>query len=171
MKYNINKQLILESILTEAGAWDASMVARGNRFNNQHEALSHTFNNNPGQYLLNPFVGGPVNHAGNFIGKHINGAVYNTLRGRNEAPMNMQSGVSIARNGQPYNTQLDVNAAANDQYSQELEQIKTNNPVQYYINPLVAGPVGTSLSNMNTAVTKNLRSITSPTTQVGSTLR
>jgi len=168
MIYSIDKSLILEAV---NGAWDRSMQNNQQALVNRDQALSATLESNPGQYMLNPMVGGPVSHIGNKIGQVYNQIPYNLLKHKDSAALPTEATVQVDPNGQPWNAQMDSASATSKEYADNTEQVKVNNPGQYYLNPFVAGPVNQGMANMSTSSIDSTRSVMSPTTRVGSTLK
>ena len=169
MVYTIDKSAIIEEAVN--GAWDTSMQNRQQALLNKDQALNATLDSNPGQYIFNPMVGGPITHIGNKIGQVVNQVPYELLKHKDSRELPTEATVQVDPNGQPWNAQMDSSAASAKEYAQNTEDVKMNNPGQYYLNPMVAGPTNTVIANAQSGVMDSTRSVLSPTTRVGSTIR
>ena len=168
MIIKVNKQLILEAV---NGAWDKTTHADHQLMVNRDAALSQTYRNNKGQYFLNPFVDGSMNHLNTKIRKGYNGIMYDVLANNDSRALTVEPTVKVKEgNTQAWNGQMDAELANQRNHLQNIEKIKTENPAQYYLNPFTAGPLGNTVANRKVAGLNNMRSVYSPTTQVGSTL-
>ena len=166
MTYSIDKTLLLES------AWDRSMQARQQMLVNNDNAMNQTARENVGQYIANPFIGGPVNHIATKVAKGINGGVYNVLKNKeSDALINTANVTAQANTNQPWNVQQDVAIKSAENYGKTVDGIKKDHAAQYYLNPMTVGPMGHSVANSVANSMRNFRSIASPTTTVGSTIQ
>ncbi len=168
MIYDINKSLILEAV---NGAWDTSMQNRQQALVNRDQALSATLDSNPGQYIFNPMVGGPISHIGNKLGQVYNQVPYELLKHKDSKELPTEATVQVDPNGQPWNAQMDSASESSKEYAQGTEDVKMNNPGQYYLNPFVAGPMNQGMANIQTSALDSTRSVLSPSTRMGSTLK
>lgn len=168
MKYNINKSALIEEAVN--GAWDRSMHARHQLGVNMNAHMKDAWKNNPGNYLLNPFVPGPVTHLTTVVGNAVNGAVYNALKNKDSSKLSNTPTVVADTTKGAFNSYADTVGAAANEYQNKLNNLSERNPIQYAINPFVAGPVINSAMGGISLGTGIGRVLSSPFSKKGDTL-
>jgi len=167
------QQILKESTdktLEEDGAWDKSMRARGQIYNNMDNVMSQNFDKNTGHYLLNPFVGGPLSH-GIIKGMgSIEKGAYKILKDTDSPDISNKVTVAADVTNNPWNAEKDVVRASYNNYTDDLAQIRADHPVQSYLNPLTSGPMGTLVGHVSGGIENIKRTVASPTTTSGDTL-
>jgi len=158
------------NVIEEDGAWDKSMRARGQVYNNLDNQMGQNYDKNKVQYFLNPLVAGPIRHGIVKSAKATENGVYKLLKDNDSPDIGNQVTVAADAANGPLNSQLDVDRATSNNYTDDVRQIRKSNPAQYYLNPFVAGPLNSGMGHIAGAVSKGARVITSPTTKAGDTL-
>jgi len=156
--------------IEEDGAWDKSMRARGQIYNNLDNVMSQNFDKNLGHYLLNPFVSGPLTH-GIIKGLgSVEKGVYKILKDNDSPDISNKVTVAADVTNNPWNAEKDVARSSYNNYTDDLAQIRADHPVQSYLNPLTSGPLGTLIGHVSGGIENIKRTVASPTTASGDTL-
>lgn len=153
------------------GAWDNSMIARGQFLNNMDNRASNLYDYNKAQYFLNPLTVGPIQHSLIKGSRDINNGVYKLLKNKQSPEINSRVTVVANPNGNPLNAGLDTIRNSANNYADEVAEIRRNNPGHYYLNPFVAGPVNEFIGgHLVGGVTQGIRKATTISGKSGDSL-
>ena len=158
-------------IMENVGPWDRHKLAQIQYLNNMDNAMSQNYQVNPGQYILNPLVPGPLNHLGTKFSKAYNGVVYDVLKNKNSPQLPTGPNVQVDANGGAWNSDMDARYASGQQLSNSIENIRQNNPYQYVLNPFVPGMATELVHNISQTSTGLKRGLLSPFSRSGDTIR
>lgn len=166
MILEINKKVLLQ----EDGIWDAQKRADIQKDINVNKVLSDTYDNNRGQYFLNPFIGGPISHGLNKANMAFDNGMYKALKDDDSAPAPTTADVVADTTKGPWNAQMDVGQKSMENLANTYDKEKAKDPLQAVVNPFVGGGMSSVFKNMQAAQMKNGRMLYSPASTPGDTL-
>lgn len=162
------KAILLEN--GNLGAWDRKKLAELQYLTDRDAAMSQNYQNNTGQYFLNPLVAGPINHFGTKVGKAYNGVIYDILKNKNAPTVNGPQ-VQVDATKGAWNSDMDSGYESRANYNNSIAEIRRNNPYQYLLNPFVPGMATEMVSNVSNFGNGLTRGLLSPFSIAGDTIR
>jgi len=133
----------LKTHLLESGAWDRHAHTKINAFSKVNMGNRMNFKQHPFQYILNPFVAGPLRHLGTEAYVAIMSMMYTLIKsGKSES----------IKSASDFKTEVNKIHGAWDRYKstmfdfldsneKNLNKMKGENFFQYMLNPFVDGPI------------------------------
>ena len=123
-----------------------------------------------GQYFLNPFIAGPINHGIVKLDKGIDNIMYRAIKDGDSPAAPTQANVIADTTKNPWNAQMDVAATSMKNLANTYDAEKAKDPLHAIVNPFVGGGMSSVFKNMRATQLQNGRMLYSPASTTGDTL-